>query len=186
MRSRTILLLATVLATCGCSSNKLIVNHDPAADFSRYRTYGFVQKLGTDSKEYGTLLSEYLKAAATRELQARGYEPSDDPDLLVNFYVHTKDKVESTMTPSMYYGYRGYVAWGGYLGYQETVTEYTEGTLNVDIVEAMRNQLVWEATLIGRVTDKVRENLEEAANQAISEMFEKYPYRAGRQATQSE
>ena len=71
------------------------------------------------------------------------------------------------------------MAWGGYLGYEETVSEYTEGTLNVDIVEAMRNQLVWEATLVGRVTDKVRDNLQAAADKAIAEIFAKYPYHAG-------
>jgi len=112
----------------------------------------------------------------------RGYTLADNPDLIVNFYVHTQEKIKTTQTPTTtggYYGYRGsrYGTWGGYPSYETRVTQHTEGTINVDLVDRARGQLVWESELVGRVTEEVRENLESAIDQAITEIFTKYPYR---------
>ena len=46
--------------------------------------------------------------------------------------------------------------WSGY-GYstQTHVSQYTEGTFNTDIIDAKKNQLVWEAVVVGRITDDI-------------------------------
>ena len=78
----------------------------------------------------------------------------------------------------MYYGYRrGY--YGGWGGYDTHVQQYVEGTLNIDIVDARRKQLVWEGVAVGRVTDKQREQRQAAINAAVAEIFSKYPFRVG-------
>ena len=61
----------------------------------------------------------------------------------------------------------------------QQVTQSTEGTLAIDLIDRSRNQLVWEAAATGRVTDKVRENLEEVANAAVEDMFVQYPLPSG-------
>ena len=123
-----------------------------------FRTYGFEQPLGTDRVRYSSLLSQYLKTAAARELEARGYRPDPAPDFLVNFNVQTTEKLKASSTPSSpayggYYGYRRgyYGAWPGYE--TTTVTQYTEGTLSIDVVNVARKQLVWEGTVVGRLRD---------------------------------
>lgn len=174
----------------GCASGPdIFVNEDPQANFANYNTYGFPPELSTDrSAGYGSLLSQYLKNAVSRELDARGYREAANPDLEVNFYVHTQEKIKTTQTPTTmgYYGYRGgrYGTWGGYGGvaYETRVTQYTEGTLNVDLVDNKRDQLVWEAAMVGRVSKDARENLEPRVNEAIAELFLEYPYRAGQAA----
>ncbi|MCA8979652.1 MAG: DUF4136 domain-containing protein [Planctomycetes bacterium] len=164
-----------------CSSPKVITNVDPNADFDRYRTFGFTERLGTDSDDYQSLKTQFLKQAVARELEARGYSPADQPDLLVNFYLQSKEKIASTTTPSAYYGYRGYGGygtWGGYAGYETTVTQYTEGTLNVDLVDSRRMQLVWEGAIVGEVTDEMRRELEKSIDDAVKTLFEKFPFTA--------
>lgn len=184
MRARSTLpvppALAALVLAAGCSSPKLVTNLDPGTDTSAYRTYGFVSELGTDGQEYSSLLSQFLKDATTRELEARGFEPSASPDLLVNFYVQTKEKIYSTPSPSLYYGYRSSGPWsyGGGFGY-DTVSQYTEGTLNVDFVDRGQRRVVWEAALIGRVTDDDREHLKETVDRAIAEVFEEFPFTPG-------
>ncbi len=177
-----------ILMISGCASGPTVyINEDPEANFGNYNTYGFPPELSTDrTAGYGSLLSQYLKTAVSREMDARGYTESDNPDLEVNFYIHTQEKIKTTQTPtsSTYYGYRGsrYGTWGGYgggVGYETRVTQYTEGTLNVDLVDNKRDQLVWEAAMVGKVSKDVRENLEPAVNEAIAELFLDYPYRAG-------
>jgi hypothetical protein len=187
--TKTFLLL--IILSCsllsGCATKPdIYVNQDPGADFTAYKTYGFDANLATDKGDYGSLLTKYLTNSVGREMEARGYKPSTTPDLLVNFYVHTQEKIQTTQTPtsgysSGYYGYRGsrYGTWGGYGGYETRVTQHTEGELNVDLVDRGRGQLVWEGSLVGRVTDKVRNNLEPAVNEAVKEIFIHYPYTAG-------
>ena len=173
--------LAVVLIT-GCASGPSIyVNTDPAATFATYRTYNFATPLGTDGPGYSSMLSQYLRQATSRELEARGYQRSDSPDLLVNFNVQTKDKIQTTTTSAGpryggYYGYRTgyYGVWGGY---DTQVTQYTEGTLTIDIVDAVRKQLAWEGTAVGRVREKDRSNLKPVIDDLVAQFFSKYSYR---------
>lgn len=175
-------LLAVTLFT-GCASGPSIyVNTDPAASFATYRTYNFATPLGTDGPGYSSILSQYLRTATSRELEARGYQLSDSPDLLVNFNVQTRDKIQTTTTRSTpryggYYGYRAgrYGVWGGY---DTQVTQYTEGTLTLDIVDAARKQLAWEGTAVGRVQEKNRSNLQPVIDDLIAKFFAKYSYQA--------
>ncbi len=183
------LIPATFMATAivllaGCASApKTFFNEDPAADFSAYHTYGFPKTLGTDEQAgYTSLLSKYLMAATSREMEARGYKRSDTPDLLVDFSLHTKEKIRTTSTPTTgayYGGYRGYGGWGGYAGYETRVTQYTEGALSIALVDAKKNQLVWEGIAQGRIDDKARENLQSSVNQVVALLFKSYPHRAG-------
>lgn len=173
-------LAALLLASCA-SGPSIYVNADPAANFSTYRTYNFMSPLGTDRPGYSSVLSQYLRAAASRELEARGYQKSDSPDLLVNFNVQTKEKIQTnTMSTGPayggYYGYRSgyYGTWGGY---ETQVTQYTEGTLTVDVVDAGRKQLAWDGTAVGRVHEEARKNLQGAVDKVMAQIFEKFPSR---------
>ena len=135
MRHLTTLLLPLLLAlVAGCSSTKVFSNVDPNADFGSYSTYGFHETLGTDSQPYQDIATQFMKDAVARELEARGYSRSKEPDLLVNFHISTEEKLQTTTTPTGYYGYRGYGGygtWGGYAGYETTVSQYTQGTVQV-------------------------------------------------------
>lgn len=174
------MLAAMLLAGCA-SGPSIYVNADPAANFSGYRTYNFMNPLGTDRPGYSSVLSEYLRTAASRELEARGYRKGDNPDLLVNFNVQTKEKVQTTSVPSGpayggYYGYRSgyYGTWGGY---ETQVTQYTEGTLTVDVVDAARKQLAWDGTAVGRVREDARKNLQPAVDKVMAQIFAEFPSR---------
>ncbi len=181
-RRYTIVGVLAMLLVAGCASGPSIyANKDPGADFATYRTFNFMNPLGTDRPGYSSVLSEYLRTAASRELEARGYQKSDNPDLLVNFNVQTKDKVQTTTTPSGpayggYYGYRSgyYGTWGGY---DTQVTQYTEGTLTVDVVDAGRKQLAWDGTAVGRIREEARKNLQQAVDRVMTQIFEKFPSR---------
>ena len=118
---------------------------------------------GPDQGEYQSFFTKYVIEAITVEMESRGYTKSDDPDLLVNFNARLQDKTKVTTSsapPPMYggyYGYRGgyYGAWGGYgYGTETHVSQYTEGTFNIDIVDNKTRRLVWEAVGVGRVTEK--------------------------------
>ena len=184
---RLIPLLAVFAITAACSGNPIRSDYDPTADFSQYKTYNFFADAGPESTNYQSFFSQYMIAAISREMESRGYVKSDDPDLLVNFNAVLKEKTQVRSSPAPtygmgYYGYRGgfYDPWMGYGYATETqVSQYTEGTFNIDLVDAKRKQLVWEAVGVGRITDDLLENLEERVNAGVPEFFASYPFVAG-------
>jgi hypothetical protein len=182
------LLLALAFAMTGCaSSGKLRSDYDRDADFGAYETYNFVDH-GEDD-EYESLFHQYMVDAITLEMENRGYVKSDDPDLLVNFNAIIEDKTKVSTRPATpppmyggYYGYRGgfYDPWYGYgYGTETHVSQYTEGTFNIDLVDARQKRLVWEAVGIGRITDSTYENLEERVREGVPRFFALYPFVAG-------
>ena len=183
------LVVLSVCAVAGCASGPDIrSDYDSTASFGNYNTYNFVDGAGPDRGDYESLFTKYVTEAVTLEMEKRGYTKSDNPDLLVNFGAQFSDKldVRTTSAPMAggYYGYRrgayNYGAWGGYGYATEThVSEYTEGTFNIDIIDNKRRQLVWEAVGVGRISDKKMDNLEESIRTGVPNYFSNYPFVAG-------
>jgi len=179
-------LLLLVAGTSGCATDNIRSDYDRSADFGQYETYDFFPDAGPDDTKYQSFFSRYMIAAISREMEARGYRRSEDPDILVNFNAVLREKTDVRTTPAPmyggYYGYRGgfYDPWMGY-GYatETNVSQYTEGTFNIDLVDAHRKKLVWEAVGVGRITEKLLENLEERVNIGVAKAFAKYPFVAG-------
>ncbi|RLA34105.1 MAG: DUF4136 domain-containing protein [Gammaproteobacteria bacterium] len=181
-------ILLFIASLAGCSSSaKIRSDYDPGADFASYKTWDFIEDAGPDHEGYESLFSQYMVTAITLEMDKRGYVRSDNPDLLVNFNAYIQEKTKVTTSPSMapmggYYGYRGahYGAWGGYgYGTDTHVSQYTEGTYNIDLVDAREHQLVWEAVGVGRITEKKLNNLQQGVMEGVPNFFAQYPFVAG-------
>ena len=183
------MLMCAAALLVACSSGPSIkADYDPSVDFSQYRTYGFFNPMGIENKEYSSILGQMFRDAIGRELESRGYTLSENPDLLMNVSARLDDKTKVTtyndpMMMGGYYGYRRgfYDPWYGYgYGTSTHVSQYTEGTVNVDMVDAKAKRMVWEGVAVGRV-DEEQSNAEvrEAINAGVAAMFENYPFRAG-------
>ena len=179
-------LLLASLSLGGCiSTPEVRVNTDENADFSVYRSYAFINPLGTDKAGYTTLVTQYLKNAVGQELEKRGYIYSDEPDLLVNFYTRLEDRsfITSAPTPVYFGGYYEY-RHGAYVAYPYYINQpysysYKEGTVNVDLIDAQKKQMIWEGVAVNEVSNQDLENPQKAFIKVISAIFSHYPYRAG-------
>jgi hypothetical protein len=179
-----ILALAS-LAGCATAPN-VRVDYDRAVDFERYKTFAFASPLGTDRGGYQSLVSQHLKAAAQRELEVRGLRLDNAaPQLLVNFNAVLSEKLRVSTAPTTsvsvgvgrgYYGYRAgmYGSWPLYAD-RTTVEPYNEGTLNIDLADTARKQLVWEGVVSGTVTQTTLDNLQPAIDKAVTAAFAKFP-----------
>ena len=96
-------------------------------------------------------------------------------DFSVNIVVSTRETISTRSVPSssmsMYHGRSRYSTWSGHSMSMST----TEGTIAVDVIDAARNQLIWEGAAIGRVTDSTRQNIEQVAHDAIADIFSQFP-----------
>ncbi|MDH3420877.1 MAG: DUF4136 domain-containing protein [Gammaproteobacteria bacterium] len=187
---RLALIATAAMALAGCASTPSVYSSQkPNVDFSSYETYGYVAQAGTDRPDAPTpLLTQFLKAAVDREMQALGFRyVAEAPDLLVNFFVETRERIESRPGPPPgpylgfgYYSFRrGYYAgWRAYP--QVEVSQYTEGTLNIDIADARQRELIWEGVAIGRVTRAARRDVQAAVDSVVPQIFAEFPLRAAR------
>ncbi|MDX2428070.1 MAG: DUF4136 domain-containing protein [Xanthomonadales bacterium] len=179
--------IAALISSCA-SKPKIVTDYDHSVDFSQYKTYAFFNPMGIENPNYSSIYGSIFRDAISKEMESRGYTRSDNPDLLINVSGRLQDKTKVTTTsdPYMsggYYGYRRgrYGAWGGYgYGTQTHVSQYTEGTVNVDMVDRELKRMVWEGVAVGRVNDKkTSEETRTNIYAGIQEMFSAYPFRAG-------
>ena len=182
LRKKNVYLLTTtalcVLAAACASGPKVRVDADPSVNFATYQTFGFFDPLSTDKSRYGTMLTTRLKDATRRQLQSRGLKESDQPQLRVNFNtnVENRTEVQSSGTSTGFYGYRAgmYGAWGGYPQDVYT-THYQEGTLAIDLVDATKQQLVWQGIAQARLTKTMLDDPGATIDSVVADIFEKYP-----------
>jgi hypothetical protein len=172
-----VFVLAVALSACQ-TKPQIRTQSAPELNALGYQTFGFVTHPNTDNAAYTTLTTRYLKEAVSREMLARGYTQSDKPDLLVNFAVGSRDKVESTPGPGVGVGYGrwGWRGWGWGVGYGgRDVRTITEGSLTIDVVDQRRSEVVWTGTAEGRLTKKTMRQPQPAIDQAVTAIFAKYP-----------
>jgi hypothetical protein len=187
---RALVLFAAAICSCmaACSSGpKIRVDGDPSVDLASYKTFGFFEHLATDKQNYSTMITSRLKDATRRELIKRGYqEDTTSPQLLVNFSTNVETRTEVHSSPSAgFYGYRSgvYGAWGTYPQDVYT-TNYQQGTLVLDLVDAQKKQLVWQGLAEAKLSKKDIENPSATIDSVIAGIFEKYPVPAPASAAQ--
>ena len=182
--------VGAIALLAGCASGPEVRgDYDRAVDFGKYKTYGFVSQAGTGSG-FQSIASQMMQTAAAREMEARGYTKSENPDLVINFKGRLEEKTDIESTPAPYYGpgwgyggmHGGYYGGYGYGGSQVTTRRYHVGTLVMDIVDREKRQAVFQGGVEGVVSKKMMENREAAINNAIKGIFSKYPFVAGQSA----
>lgn len=182
-RPLTLLLLSALLLV-GCASHGPTVqsDYDPDADFASYKTFAFIQPLGTDKPGYSTLVSGYFKDAVRTQMQQLGYSYSpQSPDLLVNGFTNSETRTDVRSSPSANasYGYFGYRS-GLYLGLpiysSDTKSKhYKVGTLSIDVVDAQKKQLIWEGIAEEKLSKEAMNNPQEAIQTTVQQIFLTYP-----------
>ncbi len=178
--------VASMALLAGCASTPSVrSDYDKSADFGSFRTFGFLDQ-GTEAK---SLAIQTLEAAATREMEARGYKLAAEPDLLVHFTGKLEDRTDVQSVPGPMYGPGyGYGGWYGapYGGWnyssQVTTRHYQVGQLVMDIVDRSKRQVVFQAGIQKTVTKEMLNNREQALNKAVTNMFATYPFVAGQSA----
>lgn len=175
--------LIAVASLAACQSTPRVSSQTaPGAQLSQYQTYAFMDKLSSDQAGYTSITTQWLKAAVSRELEARGLHLAENPQLVVNLLAHSKDKVQGDASPRVSVAY-GHGGWGrsgygvgvGVGGYGSDVASVTYDTLTVDLVEKASNRLVWSGSAEFVPNDKTREDGAKTVDSAVYSLFTKYP-----------
>lgn len=178
-------LVVAAALLAGCASNAPRIDFDSSADFASYRTYAFISDKplmrAPDSGPHSPLLEGRLMRITDDAMQARGYTKVSNPeaaDFAIGFTVGSRDKIKVNSYPASYRPYYGGWGWGGgyYAGASTTsVSQYTEGTLAVDIYDVASHKPVWHGVAEKRITDAMRRNPSEAVTEILNEIYAGYP-----------
>lgn len=164
--SLTLLLAGSVFA------QDVKVDFDQTYDFSTLKTFAI--KIGT---AWGNPLGEkrvleQIQSALTK----KGWTVADEADANATVLLHgATDKQQSLNT--FYSGYGGGYRWGGFGGMGSattTVSEYTVGTLVVDIFDAKSKNLVFRGIAQDELSDKPEKN-QKKLTKASEKMFKNFP-----------
>ena len=179
------LAFAAILLSACASGLRVQADSDPRADFSTYRSFAFYEPLALETRGYTTLLSARLKDEARRQMEARGYVYDESaPDLRVNLNAYVVERTDVVSVPRVDYGYYYSYRARGYIGFpifgdHTQALSYTEGTVNVDLVDAREKRLVWEGIAVGTTSARTPAERRDRAGASVIEIFEAFPHRAG-------
>ena len=161
-----LLMLLPLLVAGQMYGQKVDIEFDESADFSRYKTFAIQE--GQLNAKAPALNSELTRKKIDNEIRKRLTEKgltevSAKPDLNVRFTLGSARRSEVEAYPA---GWRG-------LGTRRVRVAYTEGTLVINLRDTSKRELVWRAIAVEDKSDpaKISEHLDDMVRKSI----EKYP-----------
>jgi hypothetical protein len=176
-----ILLALFLLGLAGCAVTDL----DKSADFTRYKTFAWGKSdVEVSNPVYDSdLINKRIYHAVEKEFAKRGIVKNDrNPDFIVRYHTYTEEKQQTQGGHPYRYGFHPFggfypfaFGWGFpyYLTTPQTTSEYTEGTLVLDIIDRRSDELIWRGSVSGNVEDT--SNLKKQIEKGIKAIMKKYP-----------
>jgi hypothetical protein len=159
-------LLLSLLAAHAALAQKVTVEFDQAADFSKYKTFAIREgRLNSKNPALNSdLVKKRIEADIERYLTAKGLtEVSGKSDLNVRYQFGTARKTEIERYPAGWYG----------MGTRVVRVPYSEGTLVIDLRDPSTRSLVWRAIASEEKSDATK--IEGKLDDMVKKSLEKYP-----------
>jgi hypothetical protein len=153
-------------------------NYLPGTDFSRYRTYKWVQIPGAQYPNQ--ILDNQIKQSIDTQLSTKGLTKteSDSPDLFIvyQFAVDKQQQWNSYSSGGDMWGWGGWGGWGGMSTTTTTSSTINIGNLDLDVYDFASKKQIWrgEATkTIKKQKDPAK--LQKNLDKAMAKLLSKYP-----------
>ena len=158
----------TLFILSSCATVNVKTDYDTKTDFTKFKTFAFYKK-GIDKAKISDLDKRRILHAIETELEAKGMTLSNKPDVLVSIFAKSKKEID---VYNNHYWYPSYYN----PFYRDFVSEYTQGTLFIDIIDTNGKKLLWQG--VGKGTLNTSGNVEKKEariKQFVAEMMAKYP-----------
>jgi hypothetical protein len=172
---KTMVLAGLALAVAGGAwAQDVKVDYDKAANFGAIKTFSL--KIGTS---WGNQISEKrVTDEITEALTAKGWtlapEGQDDAQVVLHGATETKRSLNTFYSGMGGYGYRGWGGMGGMGTATTTESQYTVGTLVVDIFDKTGESLLWRGIAQDELSDKPEKNVKKLGK-ASDKLFKDFP-----------
>jgi hypothetical protein len=185
MKKNLLALAILLLGVIPALAQDVRYDFDKEKDFTKYRTYKWVQIKGADQPD--DLTAKRITDAIDAELATKGMTKTegDDADLYVGFQtaIGTEKEFTSYNTGWGYGGGwgRGWYGYGGMAStttYGSTSTVYV-GTLDLSMYDPPQKQLVWRGSASKTLDPKAKpDKKEKNIKKAVAKLLKNYPPKA--------
>ena len=175
---RTLVVSLLILASGALFAQKVKVEHDPAVDFSGFKTYAWTD--GTPSPN--PVWHQVIAATISSELEAKGLRraAAKDADLLVAYHAAGNTDLNVAQNFHPVYGSPAALPppvtsgpwYAGTMG--GTARYIRQGVLAVHLFDRRRQELVWAATAKDPVRETPKKRVEQL-NKTVEKMFRDFP-----------
>jgi len=181
MRKFGFILAVLVICATTAVAQDVRYNFDSSADFSKFKTYKWVDIKGSDHTNQ--LIEKQIQAALDAELAKKGLTKtdSDNADLLIGYQtaVGTEKQFTSYNTGWGYGPGWGGGWYGGGMSTSTTTGSTTTiyiGQLGLDMYESGKKDLVWRGVASKTINPKAKpEKQEKNINKAVAKLLKNYP-----------
>ena len=180
MQSLLRALVPAALLALGCAGLPVETDYDPSFDFGGYRGFAWLTEkhpITGDVRLDNPLLHERLREAIQQTLTAAGFEQVEagSADFRVGYHLSLQRRLDVS-TLNSHYGYGPGANRWGYGPPGTVVTEYEEGTLVIDVVDARSDRLVWRGSAYGRVRESsTPEERQQRVHRVVAGILERFP-----------
>jgi hypothetical protein len=166
---KTMVMTRVALAVAGGAwAQDVKVDYDKAANFGAIKTFNI--KLATS---WGNTISEKrVMDEFTQALTEKGWKLAPEGQADAEVMVHGASQTKHSL--NTYYSGMGGYRWGGMGTATTTDTQYTVGTLMVDIFEAKSKSLMWRGIAQDELSDKTEKNVKKLGK-ASDKRFKDFP-----------
>ncbi|AMC12264.1 hypothetical protein Lupro_11725 [Lutibacter profundi] len=172
MKALKLLPLALLFLVASCSSIRVSSDYDTNTNFSKFKTFAFYKK-GIDKVEISDLDKRRILKAVESELLAKGFKKSKNPDLLVNIFTKSRQRIDIYNNNNMYFGW---FPWYYGPNFGTHISKYTEGTLFIDLIDANKKELAWQGIGSGALnTSRNVAKKEEKIKDFVAKIMANYP-----------
>lgn len=170
MKKYIFILLAASLGLSSCSPFKVRSDYAQTANFTSYKTY----KLRIDDLKLNDIDKDRVLNELSRQLQTKGLQSGENPDLIVNVKANHKKITDiTTSNPGGMWGWGGGFGWG--IGMNRTwSSNYNEGAIIIDLIDSKTNKLVWQGIGSGISVDRPQAKQKQIP-QIVAEIMANYP-----------
>ncbi len=170
-----------LLASCAPAAH---IEKDDNVDFSRYKTFSWIDKKGDNGKQ-NDLTEQKVRNAVSKELQKEGWRESNrNPDVLLSYDVLVERSTREESNPrysypftrtfynpysrrliNVYYPSR-------FIGYENREVSTREGTVTITMIDADTEKTIWQ----GWATDEVnsRNMTSKEIQNSVKAIFRKF------------
>jgi len=161
------------LGTTGCVTMSVSSHLDRDADFTRYHTWEWGQAdalpTGDARLDNNQFFNDFLQGAVERAMARSGFARvarNEKPELLVHYHANINQRFQVGEPVNCAPG-----------DCRPEVTDYEQGTLVIDVIDAATNRVIWRGWAQDSVAGVIdnQDRLEAKVDEAVRKIFAQFP-----------
>lgn len=178
---RLVTLLCAALVLNACAGIPVSTDYDPNWQAPATPVYAWMPHPmnRVDPMVDNDLVAARVYRAVDEQLAARGFnlaKSENDVNLLVTYHIGEEEKLDVNTFHSHFGYYPCWHCWGPGFDSEVWVSQYTQGKLIIDMVDAKTKQLVWRGIAARRVPSfDSPQQRDQFIRESVAAIFKKFP-----------